>query len=181
MNNSYRDWAARRRVPLGFAFAVVYLIFCQPTPVLLATGGVIAFLGLTLRAFASGHLEKNQALAISGPYAFTRNPLYLGSFVLGAGFAVAGGSWPIAVAFGIFYPLIYWPVMRREEDSLRGKFARAYENYARTVPLFFPRWPGVPSSGVKFRWERYRKNHEYQAALGFAAGIIFLALKFKLR
>lgn len=178
----YSAWAARWRVPLGFILGGAYLIFSRPSVVLLVPGGVVALTGIVIRALAAGHLDKNQRLATSGPYARTRNPLYLGSLLIGVGFSLAGGSWILGVVFAFLFLLVYFPVMRRESDFLRGQFAGLYDRYAACVPLFLPRltaWDG-PDSGMGFRWDRYRKNREYEAAIGYVAGIGFLALKIAL-
>lgn len=180
MDSRFAACAARWRVPLAFLFGVAYLVFSRPAVLLLFAGGGVALAGLALRAFAAGHLDKNASLATSGPYGYTRNPLYLGSFLLGLGFTLAGGSWVLGLAFLLLFSLVYWPVMRREEENLRRRFAEAYERYATEVPLFFPSGRRAASSSEKFRWERYRKNREYEAALGYVAGIIFLVLKLKL-
>jgi len=180
MDKGYAAWAARWRVPLGFALGIAYLIFSRPTVQPLVAGGTVALIGLALRAFAAGYLEKNQRLATGGPYAYTRNPLYLGSFLMGSGFTLAGGSWPLAVAFLVLFLLVYWPVMRREEDFLRRRFGELFSRYAETVPLFLPSRRRKVASGDRFRWERYRRNREYEAALGYAAGTAFLVLKITL-
>ena len=183
MNSRYAVWAARWRVPLGFALGVAYLIFSRPSVPLLIAGGLVALAGLIVRALAAGHLEKNQRLATTGPYARTRNPLYLGSLLIGIGFAIAGGSWVLGAAFLGLFLLVYVPVARREAEFLRREFGDLYGQYA-AVPLFFPRLagrPGAPTQAGKFRWELYRKNREYEAALGYAAGVVFLALKIALR
>jgi protein-S-isoprenylcysteine O-methyltransferase Ste14 len=177
MDKSYAAWAARWRVPLGFALGIAYLVFAQPSPRLLVAGGAIAFVGLAIRGYAAGSLEKNQALATGGPYACTRNPLYFGSLIMGAGFAMAGGSWILGVAFVALFVLVYWPVMRREERFLRKEFGEAYGKYASRVPFFFPSWRRAPESGGGFCLRRYAANREYQAAAGYLAGILFLALK----
>lgn len=182
MDSGYAVWAVRWRVALGFAFGVAYLVFSQPTFPLLLMGGGIALVGLALRAFAAGYLEKNTSLATAGPYAYTRNPLYLGSFVLGTGFAITGGSQVLTVIFLLAFLAIYWPVMLRETESLAGRFGDRYHLYAQTVPLFFPfKAPRTSEQGETFRWQRYRNNREYQAALGYLAGIVFLVLKWSLR
>jgi protein-S-isoprenylcysteine O-methyltransferase Ste14 len=181
MDKGYAAWAARWRVPLGFLLGVAYLVFSQPTVRVLAAGGLIAFLGLSLRAYAAGFLEKDRKLATGGPYRYTRNPLYLGSFFMGCGFAVAGRGWGLGLAFALFFILIYWPVLRREEDSLRRHFGEAYDHYAKAVSLFIPTRSGPRPAGESFRWEQYRKNREYQAAIGYFAGIVFLILKMALR
>ena len=179
MDSAYAAWASRWRVPLGFLLGAAYLVFCRPTTKLLIAGGAVAAAGLALRAYAAGHLAKNQRLAISGPYAWTRNPLYLGSALMGAGFAVAGGSWILALACLVLFVAIYWPVIRREEEYLRREFGEVYDCYAQSVPLFLPRFRR-PGGGEKFQWKQYRKNHEYEAFLGYLGMMIFLAFKIRL-
>lgn len=181
MSNGYASWAARWRVRLGFGLGIVYLVLSQPTRRLLVAGAAIASIGVALRAVAAGYLDKNVGLSTSGPYAWTRNPLYLGSFLVGLGFALAGGSWVWGLGFLGFFISIYWAVMRREEDALRRKFGEAYEQYAKSAPFFFPtgRRKAAPADG--FSWARYRKNREYRALMGFSAALIFLALKMALK
>jgi protein-S-isoprenylcysteine O-methyltransferase Ste14 len=177
MDNRLGAWAARGRVPLGFALGIAYLIFCQPSGRLLALGGGVALLGLGLRAYAAGSLDKNSTLAVSGPYAYTRNPLYLGSFLMGVGFSIACGSWILGGIFVVYFLLVYSLVMRREEDYLRQRFGEAYARYAARVPLFFPALRAGPAHEKAFRWARYWRNREYEAALGYLAAIVFLFLK----
>ncbi len=184
MDSAYAAWAARWRVPLGFLLGIAYLVFSRPTLRILVAGGAVAAAGMALRAYAAGHLVKNQKLATSGPYACTRNPLYLGSAVMGAGLALAGGSWILALACVVLFTAIYWPVIRREEGYLRREFGEVYESYARAVPLFLPRFPfrrSGPAAGERFRWKQYWKNREYEALLGYLSIIIFLAFKIRLR
>jgi len=172
----YGAWASRARVPLGLGLSLAYLVLARPTPRWLIVGSTIALLGLALRAWAAGFVEKDASLAISGPYALTRNPLYLGSALIGAGFAVAGRSLIMAIAFAALLIFIYVPVIRREEEFLRAKFGQAYREYAIDVPVFFPRF-GASASPGQFRWSRYKRNREYEAALGFVAGLALLVLK----
>jgi protein-S-isoprenylcysteine O-methyltransferase Ste14 len=181
MDKGYAAWAARWRVPLGFALAAAYLVFSQPTRLLLVAGGGVALLGLVARGWAAGFLDKNHRLATSGPYRYSRNPLYLGSALTGIGFATAGGSMVIILVFAGLFLLVYGPVMRREEQLLRQKFGAAYEGYAASVPRFIPGRHAGPASGESFNWLRYRQNREYEAALGFAAAFVFLVLKIWLR
>ncbi len=184
MNSAYAAWAARWRVPLGFLLGIAYLVFSRPTVGILAAGGALAAAGVALRAYAAGHLAKNQNLAVGGPYGWTRNPLYLGSALMGAGFAWAGGSWPLALACAILFAGVYWPVIRREEEYLRRQFGEMYQDYARAVPVFLPKLTGrrgyPRSAGGKFQWKQYWKNREYEALLGYAAIMIFLAFKIAL-
>jgi len=181
MPKDYATWASRWRVPLGFALAAAYLILAQPSAVMLLCGAAIMLAGLLMRAWSAGHLAKNRRLATGGPYAYTRNPLYLGSAVMGLGGAVAGRSWIMGVAFAAFFALVYWPVMKREAQFLRREFPEAFEPYAKQVPLFFPKLPRIPAGGEKFQWSLYLKNREYEAATGYVSVVLFLALKMWLR
>ena len=108
MPKDYATWASRWRVSLGFALAIAFLILAQPRVAMLLSGGALALAGLLLRAWAAGHLAKNQRLATGGPYSYTRNPLYLGSALMGLGGALAGRSWIMGVAFTAFFVLVYW-------------------------------------------------------------------------
>lgn len=170
----------RFRVPLGFIFAAAFLIFAHPTLLSLAIGAVISIIGLLIRAWASGHIRKNQTLAISGPYAYTRNPLYLGSFIMGIGFTVASGVWWLAILFAILFLGIYLPVMRVEAKELIAIFGAEFENYAEAVPLFVPRltaYRDVNSVPNKFEKELYLKYREYRAAIGVGFALCVLAVK----
>lgn len=167
----------RIRVPLGFLFAVVFLVFANPQPTVLVIGGIVAAIGVLIRAWASGHIRKNQNLAISGPYAFTRNPLYLGSFFLGVGFTVAAGVWWLGIIFIALFLGVYLPVMRAESAELTKLFGAEYEEYSRRVPLFFPRPTTQRTSDTKFDMSLYMRHREYQAALGFVFAWLVLAFK----
>lgn len=184
MDKGFAAWAARARVPLGFVWGLAYLVFAQPTARLTIFGGAVALLGVLLRTASAGYLEKSSSLATAGPYRYTRNPLYLGSFLMGGGFALAGGSWALGLSFVALFFLIYWTVMLREAAFLRQQFGDSYERYARAVPLFIP-VPGMRAEAspaeAGFSWKRYRKNHEHEAALGYLAALLFLVLKMWLR
>ncbi len=166
MNQKNKRLLQRMRVPLGFLFGIIFLIFARPEPVALTIGGIIALGGLLIRAWASGHIRKNQNLAVSGPYAYTRNPLYLGSFFLGLGFAIASGVWWIGIVFAILYLGIYFPVMRVESEDLTRLFGEDYKHYAAKVPLFFPLPTDYKASAEKFDMALYLRYREYRAALG---------------
>ena len=119
------EWSAvarRIRVPLGFAFALLYFWLARPTWQSLAIGAVLIVPGLLTRALASGHVRKNEALATSGPYAYTRNPLYLGSLLIGIGFAIAARNWWVGIVLLLMFFAIYMPVIRSEEQFLRERF-----------------------------------------------------------
>jgi protein-S-isoprenylcysteine O-methyltransferase Ste14 len=157
----------RWRVPLGFACAIVFLYFARPTLSTLIAGAAIALPGLLLRAWASGHLRKNETLATTGPYAYTRNPLYLGSFLIGLGFTVAAGQLLLVVVFIAMILGIYLPVMRVESATLASLFGKKYERYANEVPLLFPRFsPYRRAKDAGFNRDLYFRYREYRAAIG---------------
>ena len=167
----------RIRVPLGFIFAIVFIAFARPSVVTLAVGTGVAVIGLLIRAWASGHIRKARELAISGPYAYTRNPLYVGSFLMGVGFTVAGGVWWLALLFSGLYIGIYLPVMRVEMDDIRTIFGDEFDEYARNVPMLIPRVTVWRKTGTKFDFQLYLQYREYRAALGVFLAIGVLAAK----
>lgn len=159
----------RWRVRLGYPLAVAVLWFSRPAPCSMLAGALVGTLGLLIRAYAAGYLHKQEVLTVTGPYAYTRNPLYLGSAVLAVGGAIATRSWVSAFLLLLYFAVFYSMVMRREEKELRLRHGAAFEEYARAVPLFFPRFPAarVSSGSVSsFSLAQYKKNHEWQAAVG---------------
>jgi protein-S-isoprenylcysteine O-methyltransferase Ste14 len=167
----------RIRVPLGFLFGIVFIVFARPLLWTLIIGGVVALLGVAVRAWAAGHIRKAEQLAISGPYAYTRNPLYLGSFIMGVGFTIASGVWWLALVFAAMYLGIYWPVMRIEEGDIREIFGEEFDEYRRNVPLFFPRLTVWQDTGRKFDSQLYLRYREYRAVIGVVIGLTVLAAK----
>lgn len=174
---SWSRIARRIRVPLGFAFAILFFWLAHPTLLSLLAGCCLALIGLIIRALASGHVRKNEQLTTSGPYAYLRNPLYFGSLVLAAGFAVASLSGWVVVAMLLMFLAIYLPVIRSEEEFLRRQFPE-YEDYASQVPRLIPRLRAFGNARGAFSWELYSKHREYNAALG--AVILMLALLAKM-
>jgi protein-S-isoprenylcysteine O-methyltransferase Ste14 len=172
--------ARRIRVPLGFLFAILYFWLACPSWRSLIVGAIVIIPGLLIRALASGHVRKNEALATSGPYAYTRNPLYLGSLLMGLGFCVAARSWWVGVVLVVMFLAIYLPVIFDEEYFLRTKFPD-FDHYATRVPRMFPRL--TPHSNNKkevpsrFSLALYSKHREYNALLGALAMVAALILK----
>jgi len=159
---------------------LLYLWLASPTLALLGAGAPLVLAGLLLRGWAAGTIEKERELATGGPYGFTRNPLYLGSLLLGAGIAVAGGHWAWPALFLGFFTAVYVPTMASEHRLLVELFGDRYRAYAAQVPALVPRlspWrePGTEADG--FRWVRYLRNREWEAALGAVTAVAFLALK----
>jgi len=169
----------RWRVPLGFACAALFVWLAQARPLTLMIGGLVALPGLALRAWATGHLRKNDALATTGPYAYTRNPLYLGSFVIGLGFTIAAGRLILGLVFAVLFLGIYVPVMRVEAKTLDELFGKDYQEYAADVPLFLPRVTAyrVGRAAAKFDPALYRRYREHRAAIGLAIAWLLLAIK----
>lgn len=168
--------AKRIRVPLGFIFAAFFLWLAQPRPWSLAAGAVVALLGVGIRTLASGHVKKNEELATSGPYAYTRNPLYLGSVVIAAGFTLAALRWEIVVVAVAMFLVIYVPVIRDEERFLRTKFAN-YADYCARVPRLLPRLRAGAAGRSCFSVALYRQHREYNSLLGTLLVIVALVAK----
>jgi protein-S-isoprenylcysteine O-methyltransferase Ste14 len=173
----YADDVARLRVPSGFLIVAVFAWFSHPTVRSMGFGLPISVLGLVLRAWAAGCLAKNERLATGGPYAYTRNPLYLGTLLVAAGLAVAARSAGLAVLFAAVFVLVYLPVIQNESEYLRVLFPD-YDAYSAAVPLLLPRLtPRKAENSNRFRLALYLRNQEYNAAAGFAAGILLLLWK----
>ena len=169
----YADTVARLRVPSGFLLVAIFAWLSHPTAGSLAWGLPLSLAGLALRAWAAGCLAKNQQLATGGPYAYTRNPLYIGTLLVAAGLVIAARNPWLAALFALVFGLVYLPVIQLEEQHLRRLFAE-YGAYAEEVPALWPRPTPRRGKAPGFRWTLYRKNQEYQAALGFLAGTAWL-------
>jgi hypothetical protein len=189
-NSQQTDWierwqrvARRIRVPLGFLAAALYCYEIwrrAPQPAAVAWSLALVLPGLWLRAYAAGYVKKDRELTVTGPYAHTRNPLYLGSMLMASGFALAVLSWPVALVLACGFGLIYVPVMASEERFLRATFP-AYEAYSRRVPRLIPRFsseasPKDQSANSAFSFALYSKHREYNAAIG--AALLYLCLLF---
>ncbi len=174
----------RWRVRLGYPLAIVVLLFSRPTPLSISLGALVGIWGLWLRAYAAGNLHKHESLTVTGPYARTRNPLYLGSALLAFGAALAARSWISAGVLAAYFAIFYSAVMRKEEAELRDRHGSAFDEYARSVPLFIPRLTEVRIStggAGSFSFAQYKKNREYQAAIGFVLLLFVLLVIWRLR
>jgi protein-S-isoprenylcysteine O-methyltransferase Ste14 len=191
---SWQKIARRIRVPLGFVTAALYLFELwhrAPRPAAIAASLALVLPGLWLRGFAAGYVKKNRELTTTGPYAHTRNPLYLGSMLIATGFAVALESWAMALVLAIGFALIYTPVIASEERFLRATFPE-FDAYCQSVPRLIPRLTpakftfgktaaaepdeGIEAGTPRFSLARYLKHREYNAALG--AALLYLSLLF---
>ena len=172
----YADRVARLRVPSGFLLVITFAWLSHPTRNSLLLGAPVSVLGLLVRAWAAGHLAKDRQLCRSGPYAWSRNPLYIGTLLVACGLVVAGRSLALAAIFAVVFLLIYLPVIELEEQHLSDLFSD-FDEFARSVPRLI----GIPKraakTGAHFRTQLYVYNREYQALLGFLAGLAFLIIK----
>jgi protein-S-isoprenylcysteine O-methyltransferase Ste14 len=173
----YADMVARLRVPSGFLIVLVFAWFSAPTPVSLEIGLPVAVLGLALRAWAAGCLAKDRELATGGPYAFTRNPLYMGTLVVAAGLSIAARSVGLGALFVAVFLFVYLPVIQNESEHLHRLFGD-YAAYSAAVPLLLPRLtPSRAKKANPFQWALYLRNQEYNAGVGLATGMLFLLWK----
>src|SRR5882762_8395986 len=178
------NFFVRWRVRLGYPLAVAVLYFSRPTPPSILLGALTGVIGLWLRAYAAGYLHKQEVLTVTGPYAHTRNPLYLGSAILALGAGVATHSWISATILLVYFAVVYSVVMRREESELLQHHGQSFKDYAAAVPLFFPRITAAQMPGAsagKFSLAQYRKNHEHQATLGYLLLLVALLVIWRLR
>lgn len=174
----------RWRVRLGYPLAIAALWYARPTPASILSGALAGAIGIGLRAWAAGFLHKQEILTVTGPYAYTRNPLYLGSAVLALAAGVAMRSWASAAMLFLYFAIFYSTVMRREEKELRARHGRAFDEYAQAVPLFLPRMTSAKLAGgssSSFSFAQYKKNHEWQAAAGFLFLLVLLLIKWWIR
>lgn len=175
---SLKNTLYRWRVRAGFIGLIAAILLAKPNLFSLLLGAGICLIGLLLRAWASGHLKKEKELIMSGPYRYTRNPLYLANGIIGISVVIASRSWWLLGIFAAYFILFYPLVMKIEEEKLNAFFPEDFADYRKKVPLFFPslKKPPIPYKN-RFSIKLYRKNREWRALIG---GIIFwliLALK----
>ena len=167
----------RYRVALSGLFALLLVYLSRPTPVSFLIGLPLAILGECIRTWSSGHIRKNKALAMTGPYAYTRNPLYFGNFLIGAGFVSIGNHPAVGLIFLVSFGAVYWSVIRSEEESLLRSFGSEFSDYTRRVPRFFPTLVSKGYLPGRFDWSLVWRHREYQAWIGILAGIGALAFR----
>jgi protein-S-isoprenylcysteine O-methyltransferase Ste14 len=173
-----KDGLARWRVRAGYPAALFYFWLARPSGIWLVAGIFLGAMGIAIRALAAGYLRKNEQLATAGPYAWTRNPLYFGSAWMAAGLAAAAHNWPAAVVVAAYFLGFYPATMRNEEAALAARYGEAFREYASRVPPFWPRTPRqAPPQDRRFSWLLYRRNREYNAAIGMVIAILLLLAK----
>jgi rfaE bifunctional protein nucleotidyltransferase chain/domain len=162
---------AHRRVPLGFLAAVIAYWLAAPTVPSIGLGCLVALPGELLRVWGAGHLQKAREVTTSGPYRFVRHPLYLGSSVMGLGFAIASGRLASALVVLAYLAITMPTTARREEASLDRALGGAYAAY---------RAGTLPGSERRFRWSQVAANREYRAVVGFALAVALLVVRMKI-
>lgn len=154
------QWMKKHRTKLSGALAIVFLVFSKPSSLTLFYGVIPVLIGESIRIWASGYIHKNQELTTTGPYSLSRNPLYVGSFIIGTGFIIAMGVFWLAMIFMVFFALVYWFTIRWEESKLERLFPDQWPEYWRGVPRFIPvlQWPGYNPG--EFSWSQVTKHKE---------------------
>jgi len=173
---SWKKLAQKTRVPAGTILGIIFLLLMHPSARSLWIGGAIAAVGALIRLWAAGHIDKGKVLTQGGPYAFTRNPLYLGSFFMALGIIIAGQGYWLLLAFGVFFVAFYYPVMRAEEQELLNGYGESFVQYSARVPMFFPGFPKTGPAPSTFLWSRVIRNREHHTIAGLivAEGLLIL-------
>ncbi|MBN1570081.1 MAG: isoprenylcysteine carboxylmethyltransferase family protein [Acidobacteria bacterium] len=174
---SWNKLAQKLRVPVGTVLGILFLWFMHPSSRSLWIGAAIALPGSLLRVWAAGHIEKGKVLTQGGPYAYTRNPLYLGSFLMALGIILAGQGYWLLPAFAAFFAVVYFPVMKAEEQELLAGYGEKFVEYSRRVPLFIPAFRKTASASSSFLWSRVIRNREHRTIAGLLVAEAILILK----
>lgn len=166
----------RNRIVTSLLLGAAFWFFARPSFASIMAGIPFVLLGEAIRTWSSGYIRKNQELATAGPYALTRNPLYLGNGVMGFGFVVMGRSWALLLLFLFAFAFIYRSTIRQEEERLSAKFGERFSEYVKAVPRFFPRWRW-PSAGGGFDWSLVMKHREHRTWLGILVVLVLMMIK----
>jgi len=172
----WKKVAQRTRVPAGTVLGIIFILFMHPSSRSLLIGGVVAMAGGMLRLWAAGHIEKGKVLTQGGPYAFTRNPLYLGSFFMALGIILAGQTYWLLLPFGVFFGAFYFPVIKAEEQELLNGYGDQFVEYSARVPLFIPGLRKSGPSSSTFQWSRVIRNREHRTIAGLILAETVLVL-----
>lgn len=165
-------------MPAGTVLGIIFLLLMHPSIRSLWIGAVLSLAGALLRLWASGHIVKGRVLTRSGPYAFSRNPLYLGSFFMALGIIVGGQGYWLLPVFALFYLIFYVPVMRAEEQELLNGYGNEFIEYSKTVPLFFPRFHPAGYTVSGFLWNQVLRNREHRTVIGLLLAEAVLILEY---
>ena len=175
---SWKQTAQKTRVPAGTALGLLFLILMHPSARSLWIGAVITLPGSLLRLWAAGHIDKGIVLTQGGPYAMTRNPLYLGSFLMALGIILGGQGYWMLPLLGGFFAAFYIPVMKAEADHMLGRYGQEFVEYSKRVPAFFPAFQKAGTGTSDFLWSRVIQNREHRNVAGLLVAETILILKF---
>jgi protein-S-isoprenylcysteine O-methyltransferase Ste14 len=175
---SWKQFAQKTRVPAGTALGILFLLLMHPSARSLWIGAAITLPGSLIRLWAAGHINKGKALTQGGPYAMTRNPLYLGSFLMALGIILGGQGYWLLPLFGGFFAAFYIPVMKAEEDYLLGVYRQEFVEYSKKVPVFFPAFQKAGAGASTFLWSRVVRNREHRNVAGLIVAEAILVVKF---
>jgi protein-S-isoprenylcysteine O-methyltransferase Ste14 len=175
---SWKQFAQRTRVPAGTVLGILFLLLMHPSARSLWIGAAITLPGSLIRLWAAGHIDKGKVLTQGGPYAMTRNPLYLGSFLMALGIILGGQGYWLLPLFGLFFATFYIPVMKAEAENLLGIYGQGFVEYSRRVPAFFPAFQKAGAGASTFHWSRVVQNREHRNVVGLLAAEAILILKF---
>jgi protein-S-isoprenylcysteine O-methyltransferase Ste14 len=178
---TWKQFAQKTRVPAGTALGILFLLLMHPSVRSLWIGAVITAPGCLLRFWAAGHIDKGRALTQGGPYAMTRNPLYLGSFFMALGIILGGQGYWLLPLFGGFFAAFYIPVMKAEADGLLRVYGQEFIEYSKRVPAFFPSFQKARPGNSTFSWSRVVRNREHRNVIGLFVAQAILVLKFILQ
>jgi protein-S-isoprenylcysteine O-methyltransferase Ste14 len=177
----WKKLAQRTRVPVGTVLGIIFLVLMHPSVRSLWIGGVIALAGALLRLWAAGHIEKGKVLTQGGPYALTRNPLYLGSFFMALGIILAGQGYWLLLPFIAFFAAFYFPVMKAEEQELLHGYGQQFVDYSNRVPPFIPGFRKTGRASSTFLWSRVIRNREHRTVAGLIIAQAVLVLRIFIR
>jgi protein-S-isoprenylcysteine O-methyltransferase Ste14 len=177
----WKKLAQKTRVPVGTVLGIIFLVWMHPSTRSLWIGGVIAMAGGGLRLWAAGHIEKGRVLTQGGPYAFSRNPLYLGSFIMALGIIIAGQGYWLMLPFICFFAAFYFPVMKAEEQELLNGYGERFVDYSKRVPLFVPGFRKSGHDASTFLWSRAIRNREHRTMAGLLLAEAVLILLIYIR
>lgn len=172
----------RWRVRVGSLAFLACLVLARPSWRSVALGAAVSLAGLIIRAWAAGHLKKEKELAVSGPYRYSRNPLYFGNLILGLSLAAGSGSTVVVIIFASYFLVFYPVIILTERERMKKLFPEKYKEYIKHVPLFFPwRKPHACQDRVKFSWSQYGANREYRALVGSLVYWVVLSIRILLK
>ena len=178
---SWKEFAQKTRVPAGTVLGILFLVLMHPSARSLCIGAAITVPGALLRLWAAGHIDKGRALTQGGPYALTRNPLYLGSFLMALGIILGGQGYWLLPPFGLFFAAFYIPVMQAEAESLRRVYGQDFVEYSARVPAFLPAFRKARAGSSAFLWSRVVQNREHRNVIGLLVAEAILLVKYFLQ